>query len=405
MRCVLHIGTEKTGTTVLQDWLYANIGRLSDQRIYLSKLLGATNNRLFPAFFRADLDEWAREKNITTVAEKDRYFEKFLPNLAKEIDKARVNHDVFLITSEHLHSRVTTLRDIRKIQKFLSAHFEKIQILCYFRNQADMALSSYSTELKFTSTAHLSDFLKKVTPENYYYNFLSIADNWSDVFGRKNCLFRLYDRESFVEGDIRKDFTDAVFPGVDLEQFDFSIGRPNKSLSALQAKIFRLINEHESYWNLENGGVNSRNLRLKRDIGGVPSLMKGKLKSNDMALISKLFEKSNKTFLNKYLKNGQKILSHQDTEGADEQIPLTEVEGIVQDLAEFFLVRIKNQSSMHDHDADTLRDIAIRLERFGSVALKDSAALMELAKRARPSGPLINRKLEYYRKKMKESTQ
>lgn len=405
MRCVLHIGTEKTGTTVLQDWLYANIGRLSAQRVYLSKILGATNNRLFPAFFRTDLDEWAREKNLKTIAEKERYFEKFLPNLAKEIEKAAVNHDVFLITSEHLHSRVTTLGDIKKIHKFLSRHFEQTQILCYFRNQADMALSSYSTELKFTSSAHLSDFLKKVTPENYYYNFLAIADNWGGIFGRKNCLFRVYDQESFVAGDIRKDFADAVFPGIDLEQFDFSIGRSNKSLSALQAKIFRLINEHEPYWDLENGGVNIGNLRLKREIVGVPSFMKGKITSDDMALISHLFEKSNTAFLNKYLKNGQKILRHHGIEGPDEQMSLTEVEEIVQDVAEFFIVRMKNKSSLHDHDADTLRDIAIRLERFGSVALKDSAALMELAKRARPSGPLINRKLEYYRKKMKEGTQ
>ena len=405
MRCVLHIGTEKTGTTVLQDWLYANIGRLSNQRVYLSKMLGATNNRLFPAFFRTDLDEWAREKNIKTIAEKERYFENFLLNLAREIEKAAVNHDVFLITSEHLHSRVTTLDDIKKIHKFLSAHFEQTQILCYFRNQADMALSSYSTELKFTSSAHLLDFLKKVTPENYYYNFLAIADNWSGIFGRKNCLFRVYDQESFVEADIRKDFADAVFPGVDLEQFDFSIGRSNKSLSALQAKIFRLINEHEPYWDLANGGVNIGNLRLKREIGGVPSLMKGKLISIDMDLISQLFEKSNKAFLNKYLKNGQKILRHHGIEGPDEQMSLTDVEEIVQDVAEFFIVRMKNQSSLHDHDADTLRDIAIRLEKFGNVALKDSAALMELAKRARPSGPLINRKLEYYRKRMKEGTQ
>ena len=35
MKCILHIGTEKTGTTLLQNWLYDNKEKLSQVGIYL----------------------------------------------------------------------------------------------------------------------------------------------------------------------------------------------------------------------------------------------------------------------------------------------------------------------------------------------------------------------------------
>ena len=46
MKCILHIGTEKTGTTILQDWLYDNKVELSKVGVYLSDNLGKTNNIL-----------------------------------------------------------------------------------------------------------------------------------------------------------------------------------------------------------------------------------------------------------------------------------------------------------------------------------------------------------------------
>ena len=57
MRGILHIGTEKTGLTLLQKWLYSNQKNLSNQGIDLSNILGIPNNIYFPINFNGKFDK------------------------------------------------------------------------------------------------------------------------------------------------------------------------------------------------------------------------------------------------------------------------------------------------------------------------------------------------------------
>ena len=150
MKCILHIGTEKTATTLLQDWLYANQEVLTRHKVYLSEMLEKTNNRAFPSYFQNHLDDWTRYKKISSLEGKEKFFEGFLGRLRDEINEASKNHDVFVITSEHLHSRVIRHEDIQSIAKFLNENFDETKVLFYFRNQFDMAVSQYSTLLKYS---------------------------------------------------------------------------------------------------------------------------------------------------------------------------------------------------------------------------------------------------------------
>ena len=97
-----------------------------------------------------------------------------------------------MITSEHLHSRVTKQRDIEKIKRFLYNIFDQVAVICYFRRQADMAVSRYSTLLKGGHVLSFEKFIQNARPENYYYNFPEIAENWASVFEEKNCNFRIF---------------------------------------------------------------------------------------------------------------------------------------------------------------------------------------------------------------------
>ena len=54
----LHIGTEKTGTTLLQEWLYTNKKKKRKNGIYLPNQLEEPNNILLPTYFQASLDHW-----------------------------------------------------------------------------------------------------------------------------------------------------------------------------------------------------------------------------------------------------------------------------------------------------------------------------------------------------------
>ena len=201
----LHIGTEKTGTTLLQEWLYDNKKILSKNGIYLSNQLEEPNNILLPTYFQGHLDDWTMRNRISNKQEKETFFDGFLSRVTDEIITAKTNHDTFIITSEHFHSRLQLIEEIQNLYVFLKSLFDKIYIICYFREQFDTAVSLYSTCLKGDEVKDIDSFLnsgdKKATPENYYFNYLKIADNWASVFGSKNCIFKIFDRRRIIDKD------------------------------------------------------------------------------------------------------------------------------------------------------------------------------------------------------------
>jgi hypothetical protein len=397
MRCVVHIGTEKTGTTLLQNWLYLNQKQLSEQRIFLSDIFGKPNNRLLPVFFLPYLDEWARNRKISTIEEKDAFFSGFEDKFSNEVWKASAAHDLFLITSEHFSSRITRREDIEKIKKFLSKRFDEIFLICYFRNQADMAVSLYSTALNVGSVASFDTFLSSgITQENYYYNFKAIADNWASVFGKECCNFKIYDRNNFRDNDLRMDFISALGMPIDKSQLDFSKISSNASLTVLEAAVYRRINEFIPYWDQVNGGMNGFNVKLKEAVAALESLSHGVISTPDSQEILERFDETNRQFFQEYFKSENIFRVSQHGSGQDVTFSLAAVEQIIDQLSEVFLAFVTRDyhPCLYDTDADYLRDIALAIENGKKVQLADALRLMTLAKRARPNGPLIEKKVK-----------
>jgi hypothetical protein len=243
MKCVIHIGTEKTGTTLLQKWLYSNQVELHEQRVFLSDVLAKPNNRHIVSYFQKELDDWTRMHGIYSIEQKRKYYEGFEKNFADEVKDASEEHDYYLITSEHFHSRLKSKEEIEALYEYLKHLFESVTIVCYFREQAEMALSRYSTTLKGRSILTIEEFFCTVTPLEYYYNYKMIADNWSDVFGRENCIFRIYDKEHFIDRDLRVDFIDALGIGVDVKRMDLEINNANCSLSKIEGDLYKEVND------------------------------------------------------------------------------------------------------------------------------------------------------------------
>jgi len=304
MKCILHIGTEKTGTTFIQKWLYKNLEILKENKIYLPKKFGMPNNWYFPYYFSDKYDGHFMKKNdIKTQADKEAFFADFSTRFTEELEKAR-GCEYFLITSEHFHSRLKELRDIERLKEFLSTFFEEIYVICYFREQSAMALSLYSTDLKGGGIAKIDKFMRRARPENYYFNFSRIADNWSRVFGRERCIFRIYDRKYFANGDLRFDFFLAL--GFDCESFSFSDSRnkENISLSGWQAVILREVNEFFSSKCL-NKKHETQRTRIKDKILHLDALRTGPVHYERQREVFENFIPYNEKFLNKYFPDGE----------------------------------------------------------------------------------------------------
>ena len=302
MKCILHIGTEKTGTTFLQKWLYDNQKALLEDRIFLSNFLKRYNNRDLCVYCQNSNDDFTRINNIETVNKKARFFRGFVADFKKEISDAESECDYAIITSEHFHSRLRTIDEIKKLKRILNKIFTEVIVVCYFREQSDMAISYYSTNLKSGSTQNIKKYLNSINPDNYYFNFKQIADNWAEVFGKDACKYRIYSRENFISGDLRKDFLSLVSEGVSYDRYDWTENRENASLSYIEAMLFREINELEKYW-LGNKR-NQKNIKIKKLVQTVKGIQRKPLKHKDSALVFQRFKESNKKFFDKYF-NGE----------------------------------------------------------------------------------------------------
>lgn len=82
---ILHIGTEKTGTTTLQEFVDKNRQEFANQKLGTLKGFGRANNRDFVVYFQKSLDDWAKHKMISSEEEKSQYFSDFQSRFEKEI--------------------------------------------------------------------------------------------------------------------------------------------------------------------------------------------------------------------------------------------------------------------------------------------------------------------------------
>jgi len=433
MKCILHIGTEKTGTSVLQEWLYSNEAILKSYDVYISSKIGYPNNRLLPAFFANELDDWAQSEKINTIENKEKFFENFLKNLEKEISEASKKYKYFIISSEHFHSRLKTSEEITSLHNFLDQQFKSTEVVCYFRNQHDTAVSLYSTSLKERNTSSLNYFLEQVNEQSHYYNYAVIADLWSDIFGKNNCNFRIYDRKILVEKDIRKDFITILHKKVDVNKFNYTENFKNESLFAMEASAFRAINEFIPTWLDMNRGRNKKNIKAKQIFSNIKSLKQGVLQSNHYKDVQAKFDASNEYFFKTYfnssnffnsnLERDEGIINEKisldevqktinDVFGAlfsidknykNEKISLDEVQNFVNDVYDALFSMEKNyvvnKPKLNEVDINFIRDLAIKLDNDGNNYIDDSIKLMSIASEIRPSGDLIKLKLKEFKQK------
>jgi hypothetical protein len=128
-----------------------------------------------------------------------------------------------------LHSK----KQLQRLRDALAT--EDVQIVCYVREQSELALTAWATAVRYGCDQKFS--LEKVTPQNPYYNFLEVLDLWSSVF--KNVSAREYRRERLTKEDICADFFEVT--GLDDRGLEKQAPE-NMSLDLDQIEVLRFIN-------------------------------------------------------------------------------------------------------------------------------------------------------------------
>lgn len=233
-QCFLHIGVEKTGSTTIQSFCADNADKLKQQGILYPKILrGKRNNHFKMAVYAQDddkTDDLRRGLGLLTpesvVAMRQRLKNKFY----NEVNNAQVQ--TLLISNEHCHSRLVTVREVRRAYDLLAPLCQTIKVIVYLRPQHELAVSRYSTHIKFGGKP--GKVFPAVGKDSMFYNYQRVLSIWSEVFGEDNIVPAVFNRKELVGGDVVTDFIDKV--GIVKDGLQDVVAQ-NESLS-MEALIF-----------------------------------------------------------------------------------------------------------------------------------------------------------------------
>lgn len=215
MKCILHIGTEKSGTTSLQSFLQKNRATFLDNGYYitLTPTISSTNfnhRKMATAMLDVDHIDDARKTLKIVDAESFSYWRNnFLAELSEEIKNNTNNkYKTYIFSSEHLSSRLISVEEITRLKNYLEGFFDTIEVILYIRRQDKYAVSLYSTALKAGSVDNF--IFNHKNPLNPRFNYYQLYSKWSEVFGKNYIDVRIFERDKFYKKDLTLDFLKAV---------------------------------------------------------------------------------------------------------------------------------------------------------------------------------------------------
>lgn len=242
MDLILHIGTEKTGTTTVQEFLVANRAGLSRRGIALSRVLGTGNNRLLAARFQPRPDGWLLRRGVRDAADRQRFFHGFADRLDAEIAEAARHHGTMILTCEQLHSRLQDPESVGALAGFLRPRFGRIRVLCYVREQAEMLRSLHSTALRTGCPDPLERFRADLGPDDLMFNHHDSLAIWAGAFGEDTVTAAVHDSDRFRGGDLCRDFLWRATGREIAEGLEQALAPRNRRLADRQARMLLRLN-------------------------------------------------------------------------------------------------------------------------------------------------------------------
>lgn len=230
---MIHIGTEKTGTSHIQRFLHDNRDLLADQGLRYPTFLGQLNHTKLVVGFTAKQQDIHRHVDFSSRAE---HLSQLVEDFDREISAFPAARWVF--STEHLSSRLKSDGEVESFRDWMAQRFEDLEVVVYFRRQDFMAPSAYSTFVRSGGAApwDLADLLSP------YFDLLGLFERWAGVFGPDRILARPY-IESMNRGDsLVTDFLTSIGLPRNLGWRN-AAGNLNPRLSRAAVETLRIINQ------------------------------------------------------------------------------------------------------------------------------------------------------------------
>jgi len=212
----IHIGQPKTGTSAIQTFLKANRQQLGS--------LGYT----YPQHCHHLDQPWKGDVKSVRIAH----------HVWTDIkSQAAETSTHFILSNEGLGEILFTQPGVaRDIISLLGQR--PIKIILYLRRQ-DLHLESYYRQLvrghKFVTPFAPTAIDRMVYPG--YYDYAQHVRSLESQFGRENVILRVYDKNTFVDGNLAKDFCQAM----DIPWDDSFIIPPKEDNPSIDARLTKLL--------------------------------------------------------------------------------------------------------------------------------------------------------------------
>lgn len=237
MRVILHIGTEKTGTTSIQAALNADRRALKAKGILYPSLLGSTNHSELYVLSGAALpgDDVLLWEETRTGLSGRKYVAACTESFLSEVSEGR--YHTLVLSCEFFHSRVASSEMVLDAIESLCGYIPSVRVLVYLRRQDELAVSAFSTRIKMGDVGRIFDLPIYSRNENYL-NYRKLIELYQCCFGRDSVSPRIYDRTRLIGGDVVRDFYSAAALGISPSV----VHQKNVSLSDTEARFLLRFN-------------------------------------------------------------------------------------------------------------------------------------------------------------------
>lgn len=280
--CILHLGSEKTGTSSIQKHFGQSREALLGQGYWYPKAFANPAGHVHLLLSNAAVNG-TLERNAAVAAEFRKEYETVF---RKSGAKACV------FSSEFFHSELREKAAVERLKHFLSAYFDSFELFYYARRQDQMLASMHSTSVQGGWTTNRDAMSVYPIKGHYYFDHKAVCDLWASVFGRDTLTCRVYERGKLVNGDVIDDFRTAI--GLGLEKGRDAVAS-NESLSFETMNVLLLLNASR---HKDNKELRRRLINIGRRRGGKRIPMLTRAEARDF--LAKFLD-SNRAFFADYV--------------------------------------------------------------------------------------------------------
>lgn len=241
MKLILHIGTEKTGTTAVQEFLRTNKQNFYRDGIWVPSSVGFDNGNHGWFRFFAHNEGYRDEFTKTQFRDDDQAIKQFISSkksdFLAELNGVSGMCNTAIVSSEHLSSRLRRSEEIKRLHDFCVNIFDKVRLVLYIRDPLLYSISRLSQTLKAGGTPKELVSARNAKNINHYLKIKT----WKECFPDSEVVVKRFEKNRLVMNSIIHDFCATSFPILNIEEYSM-IKSSNESLSLTGMAVLRRLN-------------------------------------------------------------------------------------------------------------------------------------------------------------------